>query len=153
MSMHLVGPHMTTTSYKKRKKQKLTLGKIEKYQEQMREHNKFMKRIGAPEQVMDLQEYIAYAQGNHKPKVQPRAVSLPWHETGNSFERSPSVPSASSEKSFAPATKKPSMQYTGERKLVGIATMHKSNMVPVFADEDDVNGSKAATDIAQMRRN
>ena len=56
-------------------------------------------------------------------------------------------------KSFAPATKKPSMQYTGERRLVGIATMHKSNMVPVFADEDDVNGSKAATDIAQMRRN
>ena len=45
------------------------------------------------------------------------------------------------------------MQYTGERRLVGIATMHKSNMVPVFADEDDVNGSKAATDIAQMRRN
>ena len=45
MSMHLVGPYMTTTSYKKRKKQKLTLGKIEKYQEQMREHNKFMKRM------------------------------------------------------------------------------------------------------------
>ena len=44
-------------------------------------------------------------------------------------------------KKFCP-TKKPSMQYTGERRLVGIATMHKSNMVP-FADEDDVNGSKA----------
>ena len=71
----------------------------------------------------------------------------------NAFERTPDLPSASSEKSFAPATKKPSMQYTGERRLVGIATMHKSNMVPVFADEDDVNGSKAATDIAQMRRN
>ena len=151
--MHLVGPYMTTTSYKKRKKKKLTLGKMEKYQEQMREHNKFMKRIGAPEQVMNLQEYIAYAQGNHKPKVEPRAVSLSWHETGNAFERTPDLPSASSEKSFAPATKKPSMQYTGERRLVGIATMHKSNMVPVFADEDDVNGSKAATDIAQMRRN
>ena len=35
----------------------------------MREHNKFMKRIGAPEQVMNLQEYIAYAQGNHNPKL------------------------------------------------------------------------------------
>ena len=100
MSMHLVGPYMTTTSYKKRKKKKLTLGKMEKYQEQMREHNKFMKRIGAPEQVMNLQEYIAYAQGNHKPKVEPRAVSLPWHETGNAFERTPDLPSASSEKKF-----------------------------------------------------
>ncbi|OUU25618.1 MAG: hypothetical protein CBB97_09395 [Candidatus Endolissoclinum sp. TMED37] len=153
MTMHLVGPYMTTTSYKKRKKKKLTLGKMTKYQEQMREHNKFMKRIGAPEQVMNLEEYIAYAQGNHRPKTEPRAISLPWHETGNSFERTLPVASASSENSFAPATKKPDMKYTGERKLIGIATMHKSNMVPVFADEDDVNGSKAATEIATMRRN
>ena len=153
MTMHLVGPYMTTTSYKKRKKKKLTLGKMTKYQEQMREHNKFMKRIGAPEQVMNLEEYIAYVQGNHRPKTEPRAISLPWHETGNSFERTPPVASASSENSFAPATKKPDMKYTGERKLIGIATMHKSNMVPVFADEDDVNGSKAAAEIATMRRN
>jgi len=45
------------------------------------------------------------------------------------------------------------LKYTGERRLVGIATMHKSNMVPVFADDDDKNGSKQATEIAQMRRN
>lgn len=36
-------------------------------------------------------------------------------------------------------------QYSGERKLLGIATMHKSNMVPVFDDQD-------AKDIARMRR-
>jgi len=35
--------------------------------------------------------------------------------------------------------------YSGERKLLGIATMHKSNMVPVFAKSD-------AEDIARMRR-
>ena len=35
--------------------------------------------------------------------------------------------------------------YSGERKLLGIATMHKSNMVPVFSDAD-------AKDIAKMRR-
>jgi len=35
--------------------------------------------------------------------------------------------------------------YSGERKLLGIATMHKSNMVPVFAKSD-------AEDIAKMRR-
>jgi len=45
------------------------------------------------------------------------------------------------------------MVYSGERKLVGIATMHKSNQVPVFADDDDRNGTKAATEIATMRRN
>ena len=36
-------------------------------------------------------------------------------------------------------------QYSGERKLLGIATMHKSNMVPVFDQQD-------AKDIAKMRR-
>ena len=39
------------------------------------------------------------------------------------------------------------MQYTGERKLLGIATMHKSNMVPIFADKKE-----DAKDIASMRR-
>jgi hypothetical protein len=42
---------------------------------------------------------------------------------------------------FAPAKEK---VYTGD-KLLGIATMHKSNMVPVFKAED-------AADIANMRR-
>jgi hypothetical protein len=42
--------------------------------------------------------------------------------------------------------------YSGERKLIGIATMHKSNQVPVFAD-DDQDGRDKATEISQMRRN
>ena len=37
----------------------------------MREHNKFMNVLEQSEQVMNLEEYIAYAQGNHKPKSQP----------------------------------------------------------------------------------
>tara|TARA_Y100000114_G_scaffold119216_1_gene113853 strand:- start:329 stop:700 length:372 start_codon:yes stop_codon:yes gene_type:complete len=37
--------------------------------------------------------------------------------------------------------------YTGERKLVGIATMHKSNAVPIFESDKD-----HAKDIARMRR-
>ena len=41
-----------------------------------------------------------------------------------------------------------SMQYTGKRKLIGIATMHKSNMVPIFEDNKE-----QAIEIAQMRRN
>jgi hypothetical protein len=44
------------------------------------------------------------------------------------------------------STSKPAEKvYSGERKLLGIATMHKSNMVPVFAKQD-------AEDIAKMRR-
>jgi len=43
--------------------------------------------------------------------------------------------------------KKENLQYTGERKLLGIATMHKSNAVPIFEDDKE-----HAIDIARMRR-
>lgn len=42
-------------------------------------------------------------------------------------------------------------EYSGERKLIGIATMHKSNQVPVFAD-DNAEGREKATEISKMRR-
>jgi len=35
--------------------------------------------------------------------------------------------------------------YSGKQKLIGIAMMHKSNLVPVFSDKD-------AKDISKMRR-
>jgi hypothetical protein len=37
--------------------------------------------------------------------------------------------------------------YRGKRRLLGVATMHKSNMVPVFADKPE-----EAIEIARMRR-
>jgi hypothetical protein len=103
---------------------------------------------------MTLNEYIDYVHGVYKPKTEPRAISTPWHHVDSTYRReTPNVPSSITEQSFAPATKKESLQYTGERRLVGIAMMHKSNLVPVFADDDDKTGSKQATEIAQMRRN
>lgn len=42
------------------------------------------------------------------------------------------------------ASSKPRMQYTGT-KMLGIGTLHKSNAVPVFSDEE-------AIDMAKMRR-
>jgi len=39
------------------------------------------------------------------------------------------------------------LEYTGERQLLGIATMHKSNMIPIFADDKE-----HAIDVARMRR-
>ena len=43
--------------------------------------------------------------------------------------------------------KREPMQYTGERKLLCIAAMHKSNLVPVFEEDKDY-----AKDLARMRR-
>ncbi len=149
MTMHLVRG-MSSLNTKKKKKSKLTLSKIAKYQEQLKEHNKFMKRIGC--NTMDLQEFIAYCQGNYKPKKQNKEFK-PLKQSDTWVRETANIPSRDTKESFAPATKKESMQYTGERKLVGIAMMHKSNLVPVFADDNDKTGQKQATEIAQMRRN
>lgn len=144
---------LTTLNTKKPKKKKLTLAQISKYQQDMNKHNKEMRRIGCHNLQMDLEHYIAYARGEHKPRTKPTPKADWYHEAESVWQRpSDDIPSLNSKDSFAPCTKKESIQYTGKRKLVGIATMHKSNMVPVFADEDDKTGSKQATEIATMRR-
>ena len=60
-------------------------------------------------------------------------------------EPDPSYPKCSDKIPVGTSSKKEPQQYSGKRKLLGIATMHKSNMVPVFDAED-------AKDIAKMRR-
>jgi len=150
MTMSLVRG-MTTLNTKKRKASKMTAGKLERLQKQHKEHNKHMKQLGCHNNLMSFQEYCDYVSGNYKPKKTTSNKSWTWE--GPKVRETEHVPSLSSKESFAPATKKESMQYTGERKLVGIAMMHKSNLVPVFADDDDKTGQKQATEIAQMRRN
>jgi hypothetical protein len=87
-------------------------------------HAKFLKRMG----VGDLRRKITV------PAPEP-AYARP----------SPDIPSMNS---FSGTTAKPEPKvYRGERQLLGVATMHKSNMVPVFADKPE-----EATEIAKMRR-
>jgi hypothetical protein len=88
------------------------------------QHAKFLKRMG----VGDLQRKISV------PSAEP-AYARP----------SPEVPSMNS-RSGTTAKDKPKI-YSGERRLLGVATMHKSNMVPVFADKPE-----EAAEIAKMRR-
>ena len=57
----------------------------------------------------------------------------------------PNYPPCSDKIPVGTSLKKEIQQYSGKRKLLGIATMHKSNMVPIFDKED-------AKDIAKMRR-
>jgi len=61
------------------------------------------------------------------------------------YSTDPNYPPCSDKIPVGPSKKKEIQQYSGKRKLLGIATMHKSNMVPVFDKED-------AKDIAKMRR-
>ena len=127
MSMHLVGPWMTTTNYKKRKQK----GRTKKDIEAQKYHDKWLRKMGAhPDQITE----------SKKKNANSSILSVPdYRSSGNSVPTSDVIPGGST----APQERQ---IYSGERRLLGVATMHKSNMVPVF-DRDD------AKDIAQMRRN
>jgi hypothetical protein len=69
-------------------------------------------------------------------------MSLPINKTATYHRETPKV--ASLDTGFVPCVKKFGNSYTGE-KIKGIGTMHKSNAVPIFTDNE-------AKDIASMRR-
>lgn len=125
--MQLVGPYMTTTNYKKRKAKK----KTQKLLQAEAEHEKFMRKMGVSQEQLEGKLYDKY--GKRK-SVNER----PDYDTG---------PRVTSDKIAGHGVRKESHTYSGERQLLGIATMHKSNMVPIFADKKE-----DAKDIASMRR-
>ena len=61
------------------------------------------------------------------------------------YEADPNQPKCS-DKIPVGTGKKEQMQYSGERKLLGIGMMHKSNLVPIWDEE-------GAKEISTMRRN
>ena len=126
MSMHLVGPYMTTTQYSRKKKKPNA-----KQARANAEHEKWLRKRGVhPEQL----------EAKKKKNAGISILSVPdYRSSGNSIPTSDVIPGGST----APAERQ---IYSGERRLLGVATMHKSNMVPVF-------DSKDAKDIARMRRN
>ena len=145
MTMQLVGPYMTTTNYKKRKAKKLTDKKLEELRVQWRRHNKDMRRKNMHSLQWDeFDDYVAYTQGNPPKrnttqKAKPYAPTKPFvrnTETYPSLKTSDIVPGA--------CTKKEVPQYTGDL-IVGIGTMHKSNLVPVGRGDDP-------KEYARMRR-
>jgi hypothetical protein len=147
MTMHLVGPYMTTTNYKKRKQKKLTDNQRVKLEQEWRAYNKRMRQMNCHSaQFEQFEQYLSYIRGEHKPRKQEQEFK-PFVPATTYRRETENIPSHNADQ-FAPCVKKESMKYTGERQLLGIATMHKSNMVPVFADNKE-----QAKEIAQMRRN
>ena len=126
MSMHLVGPWMTTTNYKKRKQK----GRTKKDVEAQRYHDKWLRKMGVhPEQLAAKKKQNANVSIRSVPDYSSNRTGLPTSDV---------IPGGST----APRERQ---VYSGERRLLGVAVMHKSNMVPVF-------DSKDAKDIAKMRR-
>lgn len=145
MSMHLLGPGMTTTNYKKRKKKPLSVAKENQLKIDWKKYNKDCRRKNMHAAQFDtFDDYRKYVRGEYKaPKQRPNPLNNYQAPKVRETQDYPSLSNTIS----APAGKKEPMKYTGERKLLGIATMHKSNMVPVFEDQKE-----QAVEIAQMRR-
>jgi len=74
-------------------------------------------------------------------KKRSRGSPVPFPEYKLKREMPPT-----SDKISAVSGRKEPQQYSGERKLIGIGMLHKSNLVPVFDQQD-------AIDISKMRRN
>ena len=78
----------------------------------------------------------------YEPKKPVKYKTVTWTPAKPYVRETPHIPSLNT--GFGNATKAPTKVYTGD-KIVGIATLHKSNAVPVFHKED-------AVEISKMRR-
>jgi len=144
MTMSLVGPYLTTTNYKKRKAKKITDKQRLKLEQDWRAHNKQMRRINCHSSQYDtLEEYIAYTRGEYKSKKKPKKSDEYVSPPSANYRSTAHIPSLGDGVGTAPKKEHP--KYTGDL-IVGIATMHKSNAVPVM------RGTTQSKDISAMRR-
>jgi len=132
MSMHLEGPWLSTTGKKKGPKKWASAEAKRKAQQLQAE---WEVKLGA------IKKMAPKFSGNTRPEPKPTGV----------LSTSPRIPPgretpriASLDTGWVACTKTADTTYTGT-KVKGIGTMHKSNAVPIFSDEE-------AIDISKMRR-
>ncbi len=160
--MHLAGPELTTTNYKKRVN-KITRAQQEEIERGWRERNQRLKAMGLPKETLEQYTDWLYGRGKKEKKnrdsKQSSKVSTKVAQAGdgttsmagvNKLGKEPYSNSVEGNKASlglwitGPVSSKPTPTYTGT-KIKGIGVMHKSNMVPIFSDDE-------AVDIARMRR-
>jgi hypothetical protein len=130
MTMHIVGPWLSTNGKKKGKVKFKSAEQARNSRALEQEWSSMKKKWGV--EIEDAKRKRALAAEIYSPPVtsNPRGVAN-------------NIQSLNSRTTGA-VSSKPSPVYTGT-KVLGIGTMHKSNAVPVFSDEE-------AHDIATMRR-
>jgi hypothetical protein len=132
MTMHLVGPALTMTGKRKGKMKFRNAEEARKHRELESDWHDLQKKWGVEQEkkkrkrLMDA-EPLVYSLST--PVGRTNTHHIKSLDTGHS----------------GPVSSKPTPKYTGT-KILGIGTMHKSNAVPVFSDEE-------AKDISTMRRN
>ena len=131
MTMHLEGPWLSTTG-RKRGPQKWASAEAKKLaQQRQSEWDRKLVQFEKLAPKFSTGPYNAPKKSitNYMPKTPPgrETASIPSQDTG-----------------WVTCVKQVDKEYTGTR-VIGISTMHKSNGVPVFSDEE-------AKDISKMRR-
>lgn len=131
MTMHLEGPWLSMNG-KRKGKQKFRNAEEARKARELDESWKALQKKWAVEA---------------EDKKRKRALTAEVYKSTQSVVRrdtGPRIPSLNGGADMSPAVLKPAPVYTGT-KIKGIGTMHKSNAVPIFSDEQ-------AIDIARMRR-
>lgn len=139
MTMHLMRGLSTLNTRKP--KFKMTKAKYAELQSDWMQHNRDLKRQGLSK--IDFDEYVDNRRGIVRGKPIKTSIKLPTDSVPyrRESERIPSLMTMGDPNSCA---KKESIKYTGTL-VRGIATMHKSNAVPVINEQE-------MQDISRMRR-
>ena len=129
MTMHLEGPWLSTTG-KRKGKIKFASAEAKRRSEQLdKEWNALQKKWGVEAEEKKRKRALAAEPLNYSLVSPNQRVTAQVPSRGDSTGN---------------AVLKPNPVYTGT-KIKGIGTMHKSNAVPIFSDEE-------AIAIANMRR-
>jgi hypothetical protein len=130
MTMHLAHPSLSTTG-KKRGKLKFKSAEAKREYERLAQEWADLKKSHGVEQEQRRRQRVMSAEPlSYKlsaPVGRTTSNHIPSRNTGDGIANTKQIP-----------------QYTGT-KIIGIGTMHKSNAVPIFSDEE-------AQDISRMRR-
>lgn len=141
MSMHLSNVRVTPRKHTT----KLTKTKLKELKENHIKHNRWLKQHHMKSVTFD--EYVDQVMGRQKISHKPTHKTFkPLTSQPGPYRRGDTshIPSKTDDSGIA-ARKDPNV-YDGERELIGIDMLHKSNLVPVFNKQD-------AKDNAKMRRN
>ena len=130
MTMHLCGPALSLNGKKKGKFKYRNAAEARKARELDAEWKELLRRQGVEAENKKRARAM---------KAEPLVYRLETPVGRTNTHHIPSLNTAGGVATLAPAK-----VYTGT-KVKGIATMHKSNAVPVFSDEE-------AIDISKMRR-
>jgi hypothetical protein len=150
--MSLASPALNNTAIR-RKVTKVTKSQQEELERGWRARNIWLRDLGLPKESLEQYTEWVYGRGKKtKAKTQNRSEAKTTARIQNKapqvnpiFAQNTSLSSSAPSKWVTgPCTTKPSPTYTGT-KIIGIGTLHKSNAVPVFSNEE-------AIDIARMRR-